>query len=109
MARNAYRLRRGQSPISSGPEIMSAYFNKAQNGQKTFRWNRPVNMSMDQKTINRLMDARKCMEIPLKKEASAKQESIMKVRSNQSMEKLSTQTPHKTQLTQSRKALLEQI
>jgi len=57
-------------------------------------------MSMDQKTINRLMEARRCMEIPVKKEASSmKQDAIIKVRSHQSIDKMSAQTPHKKQLT----------
>ena len=70
LSKNAYRLRRGQSPVSSNKDIVGKYFHKASNGRKTFVWNRPVNMSMDQKTIHLLMEARRYNEIPLKKEGS---------------------------------------
>ena len=70
MSRSPYRFRRGQSPLTTSREGIAKAFDGGKGGstKKSFRWNRPVNMSMDQKTINRLIEARRCMEIPTKPE-----------------------------------------
>ena len=72
LGKKSSRFRGGQSPLASSKELVAKYFDKDNSGIKTFRWNRPVNMSMDQNTINRLIEARRYMEIPQKEKETPK-------------------------------------
>ena len=66
LGKKSTRFRGRQSPLASSKEIVAKYFDKDSGAKKSFTWRRPINMSMDQKTINRLIEARRCMEIPQK-------------------------------------------
>ena len=64
MGRKMNRLRH-QSPTSS-KDIVAKFFGKNGMSKSSFRWNRPVNASMDHKAIQKLIEVRKLKDMQMK-------------------------------------------
>ena len=77
MGRRMNKLRH-QSPTSS-KDIVAKFFGKNGMSKNSFRWNRPINASMDHKAIQKLIEVRKLKDMQMKDRQNLSSNSLERI------------------------------